>query len=234
MVYMGSKNRLAKFILPIMLQKVKDKSITNWIEPFVGGGNIIDKIPKELKRVGIDYSAHAIESLIAVRDLVDKLPAEVTVEYYKSLKDTPPNPITSWVRFVCSFGGKFENGYARNKKDQNYALCGVRNAQKQSPNLQGVRFINDSYEVCSKAVNCLIYCDPPYQSTTSYKTGTFDHDKFWQWCREMSVKNSVYISEYNAPKDFECVWKGEQKTNFASTRKGATHVAIEKLFKYKG
>ena len=74
-------------------------------------------------------------------------------------------------------------------------------------------------------------CDPPYQGTTGYKTGAFDHDKFFEWCREQAKKNVVFVSEYNAPDDFECVWQGEIKTNFASNRKAATHKAVEKLFK---
>ena len=78
----------------------------------------------------------------------------------------------------------------------------------------------------------MIYCDPPYENTTSYKTGSFDHPKFWDWCRKMSEKNLVFVSEYKAPDDFICVWEGEVKTNFASQRKGTTHTAVEKLFKY--
>ena len=61
--------------------------------------------------------------------------------------------------------------------------------------------------------------------------GAFDHDKFFNWCREQAKNNIVFVSEYNAPDDFECVWQGEIKTNFASQRKVATHNAIEKLFK---
>ena len=36
MKYMGSKNRIAKFILPIMLNEANGKGITTWVEPFVG------------------------------------------------------------------------------------------------------------------------------------------------------------------------------------------------------
>ena len=93
-----------------------------------------------------------------------------------------------------------------------------------------MNFICESYENLDFE-NCLIYCDPPYQGTTGYKTGTFDHDKFFEWCREQAKKNIVFVSEYKAPDDFECVWKGGIKTNFASTRKKATHNAVEKLFK---
>ena len=105
-----------------------------------------------------------------------------------------------------------------------------RNAKKQSPNLQGVELIKGSYEEHSYFKNCLIYCDPPYKGTTSYKAGVFDHDKFWDWCRRMAQKNCIFVSEYSAPEDFNCVWEGKIKTNFASQRKKSTHEAVEKLF----
>ena len=237
MKYLGSKNRIAKHILPIMLKEANEKGITTWVEPFVGGANMIDKVPNNFQRIGIDYNAHTIEALIAIRDYADKLPNDVSEEYYKSLKGTEPNPVTSLIRFGASFGGKFEDGFARGKtnkgESRNYWQETVRNAQKQSPNLQGVKFIHGSYDEYSDFENCLIYLDPPYFQTTSYKTGTFDHDKFWDWCRKMSEKNSVFISEYVAPNDFECVWQGEVKTNFASQRSEATHNAVEKLFRLK-
>lgn len=233
MIYMGSKNRIAKHILPIMLKEAEDKNITTWVEPFVGGGNMIDKVPNHFIRIGAVINPHTISALIGIRDFIDYLPDTVTEEFYKSIKGTDPQPINSWIRFVCSFGAKLDGGFARNKKGKNYAKSGLNNARKQHPNLQGVKFINGSYEYFSDVNNCLIYADPPYQGVTSYKTDSFNHDNFWQWCRDMSKTNSVFISEYNAPDDFECVWEGEVKTNFASQRKNATHTAVEKLFKYK-
>lgn len=233
---MGSKNRIAKFVLPIMIKEANEKGITTWVEPFVGGANMIDKVPTNFKRIGIDYNAHTIEALIAIRDLVDKLPNQLTENEYKQLKGSEPEPIKSWLRFVCSYSGKFDNGFARQGNPLKYGSEpieeGLRNAQKQSPNLQGVKFINGSYDECSDFENCLIYCDPPYEGTTSYKTGAFDHHKFWDWCRKMSEKNLVFISEYKAPDDFICVWEGEVKTNFASQRDVATHKAVEKLFRF--
>lgn len=111
-------------------------------------------------------------------------------------------------------------------------MRGKRNALKQSPKIQGVEFICCSYKDLSGVTNSLIYCDPPYQGTTGYKTGEFNHEEFFEWCRDMKSKgNSVFVSEYNAPDDFELVWQGEIKTNFSSQRKEATHKAVEKLFK---
>lgn len=236
MIYMGSKNRIAKFLIPIMLEECEAKGITDWYELFVGGGNMIDKVPSTFNRVGVDYNPHTIAALIAIRDHVefDLLPDSFTEEEYKNIKGSEPNPIKSWLRFVCSFGSKFDVGYARRQNSDCTTYVGQarRNAQKQSPNLQGIEFINASYSDFSYLENCLIYCDPPYEGTTSYKTKSFDHPAFWEWCRRMSSKNSVFISEYSAPHDFHPVWEYEVKTHFSNNNKKNTLIATEKLFKY--
>lgn len=235
MKYMGSKNRIAKHILPIMLAEAEKHNITTWVEPFVGGGGMIDKVPNTFRKIGADLNPHTIAAMLAIRDFPNSLPDTVTEEEYKSLKGTPPNPITSWIRFGCSFGGKFENGYAREAGSDDSTFCGYgkRNALKQSPKIQDVEFICCSYlDLTENITNSVIYCDPPYQGTTGYKTGQFNHEEFFDWCRLMKSKgNVVFVSEYNAPEDFELVWQGEIKTNFSSTRKSATHNAVEKLFK---
>lgn len=234
MKYMGSKNRIAKHLLPIMLAEAEKHGITKWVEPFVGGANMIDKVPDSFERIGYDLNPHTIAALIGIRDQVDTFPDEISEQYYNSVKGHSPNSFTSLVRFGASFGGKFENGYARGRSadntSRNYWAETKRNAIKQSQKIQTVQFICDSYENLDLD-DCLIYCDPPYQGTTGYKTGTFNHDKFFDWCREQTKRNIVFVSEYNAPDDFIEVWQGEIKTNFASSRKTATHNAIEKLFK---
>ena len=42
MVYMGSKNRIAKELIPIITEYLKPNQW--YVEPFVGGANMIDKI----------------------------------------------------------------------------------------------------------------------------------------------------------------------------------------------
>lgn len=82
-------------------------------------------------------------------------------------------------------------------------------------------------------MNALIYCDPPYASTTGYKgTGKFNHEQFWQWVREMSKENHVYVSEYVAPDDFKVVWQTQTTTDMRT--KNGSSPRVEKLFKYKG
>jgi len=36
--YMGSKSRIAKYIVPILQKEIDDNNIKTYLEPFVGGG----------------------------------------------------------------------------------------------------------------------------------------------------------------------------------------------------
>lgn len=44
MVYQGSKNKLAKYIVPIIQSYIDNNNVQAYIELFGGGANIIDKI----------------------------------------------------------------------------------------------------------------------------------------------------------------------------------------------
>ena len=165
---MGSKRRIAKHLLPIMLAECEKNSITKWVEPFVGGANMIDKVPDTFERVGYDLNDHVITALIDIRDNAEGLPSVVSREYFESIKGMPAQTITSWIRIACAYGGRFGNGYASNGSNLRYkktiAQEGALNALKQTPKIQNVQFICDSYENLSFE-NCLIYCDPPYAKT---------------------------------------------------------------------
>ena len=58
MKFMGSKNRIAKDILPIVLE---NRQPDQWyVEPFVGGANSIDKV--DGKRIGSDLNKYIIST----------------------------------------------------------------------------------------------------------------------------------------------------------------------------
>lgn len=58
MKYMGSKSRIAKSIVPILQNHLEEDMI--FIDTCVGGANIIDKIPKTVKRYGNDNNKYLI------------------------------------------------------------------------------------------------------------------------------------------------------------------------------
>ena len=63
----------------------------------------------------------------------------------------------------------------------------------------GVLLSNLSYEQVPIEEDSVIYCDPPYKDTNTY-LDDFDHEKFYSWLR--SLKQQVFISEYQMPNDF--------------------------------
>ena len=239
MVYMGSKNRIAKHILPIMLKERGDRT---WVEPFVGGANMIDKVSG--KRIGADFNPYLIEALKLIRDNPESLPDHVSEEMYQELKihkhsnvllGMPDEALAGYVGFTHSFAGKWFRGFVRNKEldkvenEQNVSRRAKNNALKQSENLKGVTFIHSSYKDLAIPANSIIYCDPPYENTESYKNKSFNHSEFWQWCRDKHREgHTVFISEYNAPADFDCVYSLEIASSIS--QRGLR--AIEKLFTF--
>lgn len=235
MVYMGSKNRIAKELIPIITQ---DLQPNQWyVEPFVGGCNMIDKIDHPYK-LGSDNNKYLIALFKAIQN-GQELPEYITKDEYqevKANKDNYPDWYVGFVGFCCSFRGTFFKGYADNNilkatgKYQHYQKQQINNILKQSNKLNNVKLECCSYEDLIIPANSIIYCDPPYNDTSAYKTGAFDSNKFWQWCRDKVKKgHKVFVSEYNAPDDFECVWQKDINSNLGGKSKTAT----EKLFIYK-
>lgn len=232
MKYMGSKNRIAKFILPIIL---KDRREGQWyVEPFVGGGNIIDKVGGN--RIGSDSNKYSIEALRSIRDDINDLPkdnTQFTEVMYKELRFDDSYIFKGYIGFAGSYSGKWLGGWCRDglgKRD--YIAESYRNAVKQSPFLNSVDLLCCKYDELYLPNNSIIYCDPPYAGTTQYKD-KFDSDKFWQWCRDKTLEgHQVFVSEYNAPDDFKCLWSKEIVSSL--TKNTGSKKGTEKLFKYKG
>lgn len=225
MKYMGSKSRLSKFILPIMLEHRYDGQW--WVEPFVGGGNVIDKVTGN--RLGTDINPMVIQALISIRDHIDELPRNNMEFTEADYKDVRNHRHAGYLGHVCSFSGKWLGGWARGRS-ADYVKEAYNSARKQSPLLQGVKLFVSDYSTLQIPDNSIIYCDPPYQSTTGYKT-KFDHMAFFNWCRYQSSQgHTVYLSEYEAPSDFTCVYA---KPIQSYIRRSTSNTSIEKLFLVK-
>ena len=235
--YMGSKNRISKEILPIIS---KDRKIGQWyVEPFCGGCNMIDKINDKLC-IANDFNNYLIAMFIKLQSgwIPDK---EITKEFYTEVKDNKdkyPDWLVGYIGFNCSYSGKWFGGYAGKTKTKvgirDYQAEAFKNVMEQIKNLKNVKFKNGSYDSLYYPERSIIYCDPPYESTTKYKDD-FNHKKFWKWCRDMSNRGHVvFVSEYNASDDFECVWEKKVKSSLSANGKtGGNKVSTEKLFIYK-
>lgn len=201
-----------------------------WVEPFVGGANMIDKV--EGKRIGADISEPLIKALCLVRDEPNKIPrnnTEYTEAMFNKAKQSDlNNPVDCFAMYQYTFGSKFKDVWAKNKRGTDYVKECVKNVLIQNKKLQGVDFLHSNYMSLEIPTNSLIYCDPPYEGTTKYKDN-FNHKDFWQWCRDkVDEGHVVFVSEYNAPEDFTCIWEQEIKNNLNANDNKRN--AIERLF----
>ena len=233
MKYMGSKRRIAKDIVPIMVAERKPNQY--YVEPFCGGCNTLEHV--EGNRIGADVNYNLIDMWIAVSGGWMPPTHEITESRYNELKTISKkndplntNPLIGYTAFALSYGGKFWGGYMRDKAGKrNYSLEAYKNSLIQFPRLQGVAFVCASYlELCIPNPS-IIYCDPPYAGTTKYTT-TFNSVYFWKWCQNQ-VRNghTVFVSEYTCPVPHVVLYEKVQTSSL--TKETGSRIAVEKLFK---
>src|SRR5690554_2390474 len=246
MKYMGSKARFTKEILPIIL---KDRKPEQWyVEPFAGGMNAICEV--DGNRLANDKNLHLIEMWKwIVKNGIPLKSEEITKELYDYARDiynnrtenTLSDPIVGWIGWMGSANGRFFDGGYSGKSNtkigtvRDYIKEAISNIEKQLPKMIGVQFENKDYTELEIPTNSIIYCDIPYQGTKQYSTSKdFNHSKFWNWCRQKAKQgHTIFVSEYEAPTEFECVWQKEAKSSLSANGKiGGNKVSVEKLFKF--
>jgi len=241
MVYMGSKDKLAKDIVPIIQNYIKKCDIHTYIELFVGGANVIDKIICD-NRIGYDINDELISLLKYVQSdtNLSLAPKHCSFEHYKDVRENRKNKTdkyskeyTALIGFCASYAGRyFDGGYGRDrtgKRDMYNER--VKNLRLQAPLLKDIEFHCLDYKDIdvSKYNNCLFYLDPPYKDVKKYSVCNIDYDYFYDFCRKLSKNNIVLISEYYMPDDFKCIWQKERKVLLKSDR-NCGEIFTEKLF----
>lgn len=240
MQYVGSKNKLSKDLAPI-IQSYITADTKGYLEPFVGGANMIDKIQHHNK-IGCDIHKELIALLQYSQE--NELPETVTEEEYTAVKSNKAN-YEEWyvglVGFCASFGAKYFGGFAR-RYNKDGSLFDVPrqaiNSLRRQSKIEG--FSDIKFKNCcflnlpkDKIKGYVIYCDIPYRDTTKYNTSDFPYEEFYKWVKEVSIHNTVLISEYNMPEEFECIWEKELKTSLGSgVNKNSDKKRIEKLYTY--
>ena len=199
---------------------------------------MIDKI-KCNNRIGTDIHHY----LIAVLQKLSEgwiPPVDISEELYKDIqknKENYPDYLVGYVGFQLSYGGKWFGGYRRDKVGKrNYSVEAYNNTVKQIPNIKCIRFREYDFRdlPLDKIKNYVIYCDIPYRGTTKYSTETFPYEEFYEWVKKASKNNTILISEYSMPDEFDCVWQKETKTLLDSNKSKSDegNIRIEKLFTY--
>jgi len=281
MKYLGSKERLANHIIPIITQDKEKYDL--YIEPFCGSLAVIEKVT-DIPKFASDINPYLIAMWKGINwglnlDAPMEIPKSLYDEYrnkFNLLKKAPQSIIEytinnvqyydvdirqlvtddwevtfrelfliGWIGFMASFNGRFyDGGYSGKTDKRDYVDEQIRNTLKQIPKIMSIDTLEvNDYRQLFNRIGCkeiyndfakykgnyLIYCDIPYKNSKKYAFDTnFDYDIFYDWCRLLSKRgHKIFISEYEMPDDFKCVWEMEVTNSMHPTK---TKKPIEKLF----
>lgn len=235
MKYLGSKNRGFEDVVIILKNNLSDGSA--FVEPFAGGCNMTDKLDG-YKRYANDINEYLISFYNAYNEGW-RPPIYVDRETYNLIRKEPqnyPKELVGWVGVNCSYCGVFMGSFSGITKTKggvrNYQEEAIRNVETQMKKLKDVVFTFGEYEKMVIPEKSVIYCDPPYFGTYSYKI-KFDHDKFYDWViKKHDEGHKIFISEYMMPSDrFEEIWSKKVKSSLSANGKSGKSIeTVEKLF----
>lgn len=236
MRYQGGKVRASTEISNVITTANKyDGGRQSFVSLFCGGCAVEAKVaPYFDKVICSDKQPYIIALWQGVQNGYD-LPQEITREqyYYTMAHKDEDKVLTGFIGFGCSFGGKFFCGYAQATPRRDYPRSTRNTCYRDMKTLQKAEFICRDYREVEIPKNSVIYCDPPYEGTTGYKTaGKFNSKDFWAYMRVLSkAGHTVYISEEHAPDDFKCIWEKPIKRTL-DRNKNNNFYSTEKLFVY--
>ena len=239
MVYQGSKNRLAKYIVPIIQKYIDENNIKTYIEPMCGSCSIIEKIKCD-NRIAADINDELIALLQYVKSdpLLSIAPDDCNFEHYADVRENRKlgtckysKEYTALIGYCGSYGGRYyDAGFGRDKTGKrNIYKERAANLKKDSPLLQDIELRCCDYTEFANYKNCLLYFDPPYLGKKQYSKQSINYKEFYDFLRKLSENNIVLVSEYKMPNDFKCIWQKERKVMQKSDRIIADK-AVEKLF----
>ena len=242
--YQGSKNGIVEQIYNTIRQ-LNIPRPTLIKAPFAGGG----ALEYYLAMKGFKVEASDIDSsLVRLHNCCRDIPEDVIqwgkhaftkAEFKEVIKDD--SVFSALVRSIWSFGNdgrtyltstekqdaKIEDFY-KGIAEPNVRFKHIEDIcilWKHKPNM-ALTFTCKSYEDVTVNEGELAYCDPPYAGTAGYRSGAFDHDKFYAWA--LAQKGLVLVSEYNMPEPFVLI--GQYPKWVEMSQKTRSKMAEERLY----
>lgn len=221
------------------LSERERESNTTFVSLFCGSCAVETKlIPNYKKSICNDNHKYLISLYKALQN--GYIPPDyITEEEYKRVRENINKEKPEYVGFVgfgSSFGGKWFEGYGRSKKPNGeirwHSEESKRALLRDIKILQNAEFTCLDYHDVPIPKQSVVYADPPYNNTTGYGGKKFDSESFWEYMREISKDNQVFISELTAPDDFECIWE-KPFTRTLDRNKENQFKVTEKLFTYR-
>ena len=213
MTYQGSKEKIADELATI-LSSMRRGNQLYW-EPFVGSASVFSRMAEP--RLGTDIMTDLIMLWNEViRDTFAE-PSYLSKEQYDELMQSDtPSALRAYAGFFWSFSCMFRKGYSPDTFANSRSFYSMQQRAKLLRG-NGTKLAACAYD---KPVinNALIYCDPPYRGTTSYRgTPEFDHDQFYSWCVDQVARgNQVFVSEYEMPEPFKLIHEFHFRTTLST------------------
>lgn len=221
--YHGGKQRIGLEIAEnihltsTMIEDHTDFTIKGYCEPFCGMLGVYRHIPALFAdhKPKLKYKAgDTNKSVIKMWQRAQKgwkPPKSCTEAYYEKLrKQTRSSAERGFIGHQYSYGGQYFRGFAGKYGKNTSQPDAANRVVKIAANLPMVEFSAGSYTQFLPLVGYVIYCDPPYAKRNEYfeENGDrvhFDNEVFWLVMQYLSQNNIVFISEYEAPKDFKLI-----------------------------
>lgn len=230
MQYHGGKELISGGIASLILATKEERGSIFYFEPFLGGASVAARVARHFHRSFLsDLDPGIINFWSAVVSGWEP-PENLSREKYEELRLLGlDDPLSTFAAHGCSFGGKKWGGYASNNKGRNYASQARNGALRKGRAITGADISCNSYEDIDPGPQSVVYCDPPYVSTTGY--GSWDPEKFWATAEKWVTSGaSVLVSEYEAPSGWKCLWEKEKHVGLGSGTRNSKKVGIEKVF----
>ena len=258
MVYMGSKNKYCKYIVPIIQQYINKNNIITFIDCFCGGANLADKIKCETvicndlsptlialhQQAQKDFSKIPNETFRLYWDVAKKDWEKIKnnikeqKEYDKDLQ--LPLVAIGAIEWYGSFSaGGFPKGYANpdpiGKRNRFFESYNNHKKQSENENYKKIKFVQGDYKDLIKKYNCnnstLLYCDSPYKGTKPYGISpNFNFQEYYNWLLQTSKICPIFISEQNLPSNFNQYIVWEKDDVVRTVGKDNNFKACEKLY----
>lgn len=241
MKYPGSKARHGALLLGAMQDYAGDLSkYSCWVEPFAGCLNMTKHVRVPKYKIVSDSNVYLMEMFKQIQKGWTPPTAVSEAEYIAARNDSKKDVSSfsdirraeiGFIGVACSFGGKWFGGYARGVSSKgvprNYAQESADNLSKRD--FTDIDICSADYTTLTIPNNSLVYCDPPYAGTIGYKD-KFDSEAFFKWAQTLSTKAIVFVSEYSAPRGWECILEVPRVISIA---RGTPYKKdIDKLFVY--
>lgn len=235
-VYSGGKSKIGKIISNFIIQFLNNSNIDfsnrTYLEPFCGCLGVMRHISGFNNLIANDFNPNIILMWRKIQQGWT-LPNEIGKDEFKSIQETK-SAENGFYSITSSYSGIIGGGFRtnhtlKNGKKINFFQRSKNDIQKIGVFIKesNIEFLNQDYSDFNPE-NMVIYCDPPYKDNKFRVPyfNDFDSVQFWELMRKWSSNNIVFISEYEAPSDFTCVWEMPMKTTFGKKSKNRN----EKIF----